>query len=122
MTQDSPVPRNAVAPRRVPQAFSDLQPWADDWALPREKDRLDKLVSLEIEGLRPFYDAMLPRMPAIKDYLDRFPLDAMPQDAQTLFDLALTFMEMAHPIDLGWKITDIEDKFPHDRFKVLSRL
>jgi len=110
-----------TAGRELPPQFSDLQPWVADWALECERDRLAKLVAIEIADLRPFFDAMLPRIPAIKDYLDQFPLDAMPPQARTLFDLALTFMETAHPIDLNWKITDIEDKFPHERFKVLSR-
>ena len=29
--------------------------------------------------------------------------------AQVLYDLMLTFVETAHPIELKWKTTDIED-------------
>jgi hypothetical protein len=107
-------------PRELPPEFSDLQPWIAEWALPHERDRMQKLIAIDIETLRPFYDAMLARMPAIRHYLDHFSLNAMPPEAATLFDMALTFMETAHPIDLGWKTTDIEDKFPHERFLVKS--
>ncbi|MFM9970820.1 MAG: hypothetical protein ACKVQK_20700 [Burkholderiales bacterium] len=101
----------------LPAQFSDLQPFVQAWAYATEKERHDKLISSSIEELRPFYDAMLPRMDEITVYLNRFPLDAMPASEQLLLDLAMGFMESAHPIDLHWKTTDIEDKFPAHRFK-----
>ena len=106
--------------RDLPAEFSDLSRWTQEWALGHERDRMDKLLSITVDELRPFYDAMLQRMPAVKVYLDQFPLNAMPGEATTLFDLAMSFMETAHVIDLGWKTTDIEDKFPHGRFLVKS--
>lgn len=101
----------------LPPQFDALQPFVADWALKAEKARHDFLVARSIAELRPFYDAMLPRMDEITQYLDRFPVDALPPDAQVLFDLGMTFMECAHPIDLGWFTTDIEDKFPAERFE-----
>jgi hypothetical protein len=103
----------------LPAQFAALEPFAADWSLATEKERHDRLVSHSIEELRPFYDAMLPRMDEITLYLNQFPLDTMPADAQALFDLGMTFMECAHPIDLRWKTTDIEDKFPAERFLFL---
>ena len=108
------------ARRHLPDDFADLSPWIDTWALGRESERMDTLLSMSVEELQPFYDAMLARMPAIKAWLDQFPLNAMPPEARTLFDLAMSFMETAHVIDLGWKTTDIEDKFPHGRFRIKS--
>jgi hypothetical protein len=29
-------------------------------------------------------------------------------------------MEVTHPIELGWKTTDIEDAFPYQRLEFLS--
>jgi hypothetical protein len=112
--------KNANTPRELPPEFSDLTPWVAQWALPHERERNRKLLSVDVEELRPFYDAMLPRIPEVKRYLDQFPLNAMPSEASTLFDLAMTFMETAHPIDLGWRTTDIEDKFPIERFLIKS--
>lgn len=112
--------RNDLPARQLPGEFADLAPWVRPWAIGHERERMAKLLSVTVDELRPFYDAMLPRMPAIKAWLDQFPLNAMPPEAGTLFDLALSFMETAHVIDLGWKTTDIEDKFPHDRFRILS--
>jgi hypothetical protein len=110
------VKNHPVKNHPLPPAFADLGGFADAWALPNEKARHDKLTASSIDELRAFYEAMLPRMDEIVLYLNRFPLDAMPADAAVLFDLAMTFMESAHPIDLHWRTTDIEDKFPAERF------
>lgn len=103
----------------LPPQFVALEPFAAGWALATEKERHDRLMLRSIAELRVFYDAMLPRMDEITIYLNQFPLDAMPADAQALFDMGTTFMESAHPIDLRWKTTDIEDKFPAERFLFL---
>jgi hypothetical protein len=104
---------------KLPAQFAELQPFVADWALPDERARYEKLAASDIPTLRVFYDAMMKRIDEIIVYLDTFHLDAMPSDAALLFDLALTFMETAHPIDLNWPITDIEDKFPAERFNFL---
>lgn len=105
--------------RMLPAQFAQLQPFVAEWGLPDERARYEKLAASDIPTLRVFYDAMMERIDEIIVYLDAFPLDAMPAEAATLFDLALTFMETAHPIDLNWPITDIEDKFPAERFRFL---
>lgn len=106
--------------RALPPQFHALEKFTPVWALATEKARHDTLVAHSVEDLRPFYDAMLPRMDEITLYLNGYPLDAMPAEALALFELAMTFMECAHPIDLNWKTTDIEDKFPAHRFEFLQ--
>jgi hypothetical protein len=103
----------------LPAQFAALEPFVEVWALKTEQARHENLVAHSIADLRRFYDAMLPRMDEITLYLNRYPLDAMPDEATTLFNMAMTFMESAHPIDLRWRTTDIEDKFPSERFTFL---
>ena len=100
----------------LPDRFSGLEPFVADWALSNERDRFQKLMATSIESLREFYDAMMPRAEEIADYLNDFDLDNMPDDARTLFFLLITFVETAHPIELKWNTTDIDDAFPSDRF------
>jgi hypothetical protein len=104
--------------RSLPQQFSALEPFVVDWALPTEAERLAKLTRTPISELKVFYDAMFARAEEMKRYLADFKLDAMPEDAATLLDLLLTFIETAHPIELNWSTTDIDDAFALDRMTI----
>jgi len=97
-----------------PEAFSDLEPHAD-WALPTEGARFRKLIGSSVDELRVFYDAVFPRVREIRSYLSRNPLDEIPEEDRALLDLLVAFVEYAHPIELNWKITDIDDPFDADR-------
>jgi hypothetical protein len=101
----------------LPPEFADLNRFVPEWALATEKERYFKLLARDIETLRPFFDAMLPRASEITAYLSRFPLGEIPADAQVLYDLLLTFVETAHPIELNWKMTNIEDTVAADRLQ-----
>lgn len=92
--------------RKLPDAFADLQPWVAEWALASEQERFRKLHAVTLEQLRSFYDAMLPRLPAVLQHLDAHRIGALPDEERTLFDLAMTFAETAHPVDLKWKDVD----------------
>jgi hypothetical protein len=106
--------------RPLPEPFSELARFVPEWALTNERDRFHKLHSVTIEQLRPFYDAMLPRMKEILPYLNEYKLGALPDDARTLFDLAMTFSETAHPIDLKWTDVDFTDAYPWQKFEFRS--
>ena len=96
--------------RLLPKQFSALESFVADWALPTEAERLAKLTRTSI--------AMFGRAEEMRSYLSSFRLDAMPDDAKTLFDLLLTFIETAHPIELNWTTTDIDDAFALDRMTI----
>jgi len=102
--------------RRLPEPFSDLEVFVDDWALPTEQARFGKRLTSTLDEVRYFNDTIHPRMHDIIGYLNQFPLDAMPPEEHTLLDLARSYMETSHPIDLGWKTIDLEDAFDPSRF------
>lgn len=104
----------------LPEAFSDLALFVPEWALPSEEMRFHKLHSVKLEDLQAFYDVMLPRLPAIMDYLGQFKLHDLPAQARTLFDLAMTFVETSHPIDLGWGDTDFPGAYRWQAFEFRS--
>jgi phenylpropionate dioxygenase-like ring-hydroxylating dioxygenase large terminal subunit len=108
-----------------PKEFADLADLGAEWVIATARKRHLKRMASDLDTIRAFYERMLPRLTEISDYLDRYSLDAMPAPAKRLFDLALTAMEMSHPIDMGWKSNDIDDSFPAERMKflpVLSRI
>jgi|GEM_PF-431622 len=104
----------------LPSEFDDLSGFVPQWVLPSEEERFRKLHSVSLEELRAFYDVMLPRLPAIMDYLGQFKLHDLPVPARTLFDLALTFVETSHPIDLGWGDTDFPGAYRWQAFEFRS--
>jgi hypothetical protein len=103
---------------RLPAQYSELEPFVTEWALETEADRLKKLVKTSIGHLRVFYDAIYPRSAEIRDYLSEKKLDALTAEERTLFLLLMTFVEVAHPIELNWKNTDIDDTFPLERMTI----
>ena len=83
----------------LPVQFSDLEPFAREWALATTTERNRKRLSSSMDEIKAFYDAMLTRIDAVLTYLNQFPLDDMPQDARRLFDLALSLAEVAPAVE-----------------------
>lgn len=102
----------------LPAQFRELQPFVADWALETEGGRLKRLVVSSIEDLKVFYDAMFTRSAEMRDYLSERKLDSLLPEEKTLFFLLMTFIEVAHPIELNWKETDIDDAFPLERMTI----
>jgi len=101
---------------RLPPGFGDLERFVDDWALPRELARFERRLAASLDEVRHFNETMHPRMHDVIGYLNGFPLNSLPPDATTLLALARSYMETSHPVDLGWRSTDLEDAFDSDRF------
>jgi hypothetical protein len=104
----------------LPPEFADLEHRVPEWALPTEEARFRKLHSISYDELSAFYHEMLPRLDAILEYLSKHRLSAMPADALTLYNLALTMVETSHPMDLGWGATDFPGAYRWDAFNFAS--
>ena len=104
----------------LPEKFSKLTPWVAEWALVSEQARYMKLHAVTFDQLKAFYDAMLPEMDAVMEFLKTQPVEGMQPDARNLYHLAMTFAETAHPLDLGWKDTDFPSAFPWERMEFRS--
>lgn len=83
----------------LPETFRDLERWMA-WSLATEQERSDKRQASAMTEIKAFYDAMLARMEEILPYLEQFPLDEMPKDAQRLFSLTLSLAEVAPAVEL----------------------
>ena len=101
----------------LPPQFSQLAPWVPEWALGSEEARFHKLHASSFQQLNAFYDAMLPQMEAIMEFLKTQPLEGMEPEALNLYRLAMTFAETAHPLDLGWKDVDFPSAYPWEKFE-----
>ena len=92
----------------LPPEFSDLQPWVADWCLDTEPERYAKRLSSSMDEIQAFYDAIFPRANAAIAYLDRFPLDELPDDAFRLLKLLYSLILMSFAVEI-WKQPCIPD-------------
>jgi hypothetical protein len=83
----------------LPEQFKDLEPFIK-WALATEGERVKMRVASTMGEIRAFYDAMLPRMKVVVPYLNEFPLEQMPEDAERLFYMTLSLAEVANAVEL----------------------
>ena len=97
-----------MAERLLPPEFSDLEPWAPGWCLDSEPERYAKRLSSTMEEIQAFYDAIFPRAEEAIAYLERFPLDDLPDDAHRLLKLLYSLILMSFPVEI-WKQPYIPD-------------
>jgi hypothetical protein len=103
-----------MSERVLPETFRDLEPFAE-WALATETERKNKRLASTMAELQTFYEAILPRMEAAISYLNQFPLDAMPTEAQRLFHMTLSLAEVAMAVEL-FKQPGVADGYDAARF------
>ena len=103
----------------LPKKFQDLEPFAEKWALAREAERNHRRRSSTMPQLQEFYDAILPRMDDVVSYLNQFPLDHMPEEAQRLLYMGLSLMEISPAIELLGE-PDESGVFDAERFHIVD--
>ena len=86
----------------LPSQFSDLEPYAATWCLPTERQRFAQRLASTMDQMQAFYDAFFPRAEEAIAYCDRFPLDAMPADAERLLQLLHSLLMVSYAVEV-WK-------------------
>lgn len=99
----------------LPPAFADLAPFLD-WALPTADERQQRRLAATSEGLRAFYDAVLPRLEDILSAVDEYPLGALPEELRPLYGIALSLAEVAPHIELYGGAVGVPYAFEEGRF------
>ena len=94
-------------PTTLPPEFAELEPFAG-WAIPTERARYDKRVASTMDELTAFYDAAIPRLEDAMSYLEQFPMDAMPEDAQHLLWLYCALCTASFPVEV-WRQPRVPD-------------
>jgi hypothetical protein len=100
----------------LPKGFDMLEPLVAQWSLPTQNQRQAKRISASRGELRYFYDNMLPRLPAILEHVDKFPLGQLPPASRRLFDLAQSLAEVAPHIELYGGDPNVPHSFDEARF------
>jgi hypothetical protein len=92
----------------LPSEFSDLERFAERWCLATEAERWAERHASSIEEMRGLYEAMFPRLEAMTAYIDRFPLDDLPDDARNVLYLVFSFVMVSFPVEV-WNDPRIPD-------------
>ena len=90
----------------LPLEFADLEPWAATWCLATEPGRWARRLASPMAELRAFYDAVFPRAEEAIAWCDRFPLDAMPPDAERLLQLLHSLLMVSYAVEV-WKQPEV---------------
>jgi hypothetical protein len=84
----------------LPVQFSDLESFAQDWALETADQRLQKRMQSSMAEIKQFYDAMLPRLEDALNFLDDFEFGTLPEAQQRLYWICLSTAEAALSIEV----------------------
>ena len=101
--------------KTLPAEFADLAPFID-WALPTADERQTRRRTASREGIRAFYDAILPRIEAILETVDRHKLGNLPAELHPLYHMALSLAEVAPHIELYGGAPGVPYAFDEARF------
>jgi hypothetical protein len=83
----------------LPAEFADLEPFSD-WAVQSEKARYDKRIASTMDEMQAFYDAFFPRAEEAMAYLEKFPLNDLPEDAYRLLLLLYSLILVSFPVEI----------------------
>ena len=91
----------------LPSEFSDLERFSD-WCLATEPERYAKRLASSMAEMQDLYDTCFPRLEDAIAYLDKFPLDELPDDARALMHLMQSLVMVSFPVEV-WKQPRVPD-------------
>jgi hypothetical protein len=84
----------------LPDQFAQLEPFASTWCLATESERYAQRMASTMEEMQAFYDAAFPQIEQALAYVDKFPLDDMPDDARHLLQLVYSTIMVAMCVEI----------------------
>jgi hypothetical protein len=92
----------------LPPEFADLEPFVEQWCLASEPERYAKRLASTMDEMQAFYDAIFPRAEEAITYLNKFPLDDLPDDAHRLLKLLYSLILVSFAVEI-WRQPYIPD-------------
>ena len=89
-----------MADRLLPAEFAHLQPWAEIWSLPTERERHLRRLGSSMEEMDAAFAALMPEIEAILTYLNQRELGAMTTEENNLMLLALSLAEISTAVQI----------------------
>ena len=88
-----------MAETMLPAEFSDLEPFAATWCLATERERFAQRLTVPMDEMQAFYDAVTARYEDAMAYCDKFPIDDMPNDVKNLMHLLYSMIMVSFPVE-----------------------
>ncbi len=85
---------------RLPAGFEELEPFVADWDLPTSHERWMHRNRAPYADVMRFYEAMFARAEEATALVERYPLNALPDDVARLFRLVLALTHAAVGVEL----------------------
>jgi hypothetical protein len=103
-----------MAEQQLPKHFAELEPFLG-WSLATERERTAKRQTRSMPEIKAFYDAMLPRLGEILNYLNGFSQEQIPDEVRRLFFLSLSLAEIAPAVE-NFGQPSVIDGYDYSRF------
>lgn len=91
----------------LPAAFADLEPYAE-WIIEKRLDRYHHRLASTMAEMEAFYHVMFPRLPAVIEHCNRYPIDDLPDDVRRLMWLSFSLIEVSFPVEV-WRQGRVPD-------------
>jgi hypothetical protein len=86
--------------RPLPPKFAYLQPLAEVWSLPTERERHLRRLASTMDELDSFYSTLLAEIETILKYLNQRDLDALSEEENNLLLLSFSLAEIAPAVQI----------------------
>lgn len=103
-----------MSEHQFPGGFEDLSEWSA-WALDTADERQTKRRNATSAELDAFYEALVPRLEAILEEVDKFPLGGLPPSHHAIYNIALSIAEIAPHVELYKSDPDVPYAFEETR-------
>ena len=91
----------------LPAEFAVLEPFGD-WVLATEPERYAKRLASSMMEMQAFYDAAFPLLEKAATYLEKFPVDDLPEPERNLLLLMFSLVMVSFPVEV-WKQARVPD-------------
>jgi hypothetical protein len=89
-----------VTQRQLPEGFSELEQYVDDWALPTRAERYAARLDRPYDELVTFYDGIAPHAERAIAYLDGLDINDLGPDAAKLMHLLFSMILVSYAVNI----------------------
>jgi hypothetical protein len=98
--------------QHLPKDFEELQPFVAYWVRNSNDERREARSTAAMSDIQSFYDAITARAEEGIAYVEQYPMDRMPADAENLFKLLLAMNHAAIAVEMHGQPRAVDSSWP----------